>query len=606
MLMADSARPPDPVTFQEDPIGYLQGIYNDLMKRNDDLRDINEANRLFYEGEDKELDVRASDKRVIRSALFIHELKPAIDTRVADIVSKLEEREFPITFRPKNPDPTSEESAQATLIERIINEQLRECGYLCGGFRDHVLAAEVYRSPATVKVGWENTYEEKQAVVQQPTEAQIRKAQEDGRELKPRVVFEDKFKGGRPYVELLPPDQFLYEANVAHFQRESDNVAHVTWMSWNKLMAVAKDLKWDVGLIKDLKEELLTADTESPHEETFEEGVKSDKETPIRPGYRESKFLVCEFYVRDFDDDGVEIIHQVIMVGNKEIVSNKHSPYKGIRFPFSPITANPFPGSIEGLSSIDVAKTAQQLYNELFNSYLDGISYRIFPPLIRQTGTVFAKTPVWGPGEIWDVDNPEGLRPLIENPGVMPDLPALMAAVSEKIREMLNAHDIQQGFQSQQYEKATSTSLRASGANRRAMPTRKRYGLALVEVAKMFLALNQQYHPQAVLFAIPLVVDVPSLTNISDPENEKQESLLMLTQAQQLPFYQSPIGQLKLRNMWEDTVELFKKVNVPRYVPTEEEMKSDMDAQREVQLAVLDKQAAQEDIAAAQGGSNEG
>lgn len=591
------------VTFQEDPVRYLQGVYNDLMKRNDDLRDINRDNRLFYEGQDKDLETRASDKRVVRSSLFIHELKPAIDTRVADVVSKLEEREFPVTFRPKNHTPTPEESAQALWIERTINEQLRECGYLCGGFRDHILASEVYRSPATVKVGWENVYEERQAEVVQPTQHEIINAALAGREFKPRVKFVDKFRGGRPYVELLPPDQFLYEANVAYFHLESENPAHVTWMSWNKLMAVAKDLKWDIDKLKEMREELLAADTESPTNDTFEEEIKKEQEIPIRPGYRDGKFLVVEFYVRYYDDDGSEVIRQVIMVGNKEIVSNKNSPYKGIRFPFAPITANPFPGSIEGLSSVDVAKSMQQLYNELFNSFLDGVSYRIFPPIIRRTGTTFSKSPVWSPGAIWDIDDPEGLRPFIENPGVMPDLPSLMAAVSEKIREVLNAHDIQQGFQSQQYEKATSTSLRASGANRRAMPTRKRYGMALVEVAKMFLALNQQYHPNAALFAMPLIVDVPSLTNITDPENEKQEALLIMTQALQLPMYQSPTGQLKIRNMFEDVVELFKKTDVPRYVPTEEEIQSDMDAQKDVQLAAMEKQAAQEELAlSAQGG----
>ena len=338
-------------------------------------------------------------------------------------------------------------------------------------------------------------------------------------------------------------------------------------------------------------------------DETFEENIKNEEGPELRSGYLDGKFLVAEFYVRQYDDDGTILIFQVQMIGNKLIVSNKKTPYKGLQLPFVALSANPFPGSIEGLSSIDIGKNMQRLFNELFNQFLDGVSYRMFPPLVREPGTNFTKRPKWSLGAIWDVTNPQGLRPLIENPGVMPDLPPLMAAVSAKIRETLNAHDISQGFQSQEYEKATATSLRAQGANKRALPIRRQYGLAVVEIAQMFLSLNQQYHPQAELFVLPVIVDVPSLTAITDPESDKQDALLLLTQAQQSPLYQSPVGLTKIRNMTQDVVELFKKIDIEKYVITEEELQSDMNAQRELQAATLEKQAAQEQLeAASQGG----
>jgi hypothetical protein len=587
----------EPVTFEENPLEYCKQVYAESKKRNDELREINLDNRMFYEGQDDELDARRNSDNIERSALFIHELKPAIDTRVSDIISKLNEREFPITFRPRSVVPTLEETAQALTVERVINEQLRDSGYLPFGFRDHVLSAEIYRSPATVKVGWENVYQ-KVAVLMAPSPEEVQQALMTGQaEPRPRIVWEDQYKGGAPVIDLLPPDQFLYEPHVSNLQKDSEYVAHSIWVSWQKLMTMADDRGWDKKLLNRMKKELQDADTTAGTDKTMEESAQDRRETPISTGFKDGKFLVVEIYVCDYGEMGEELVHQATLVGGKELVSKKMTPYKGIKFPFVCLTCNPFPGSLEGLSSIDVAKHMQRLYNECYNSFLDGVSYRIFPPLIREPGTEFTKKPKWGPGQIWDVTNPDGLRPLIENPGVMPDLPSLMQAISAKIRETLNAHDISQGFQSQEYEKATSTQLRSEGATKRSMPIRMRYGQALIQVAQMVLALNQQFSETPELFALPMIIDVPSLTSISDPEQEKQDSLLLLSQALQNPLYQSPGGQLKVRNLMEDVVQKFKKTDVARFVPSEADLKQDQENAAKLQAAMLDKQAVQEEMA---------
>ena len=45
----------------------------------------------------------------------------------------------------------------------------------------------------------------------------------------------------------------------------------------------------------------------------------------------------------------------------------------------------------------------------------------------------------------------------------------------------------------------------------------------------------------------------------------------------------------------------FKKIDVPKYVPSEEELQSDQEAQREAQSAAMEKQNAQEQVALAAG-----
>ena len=125
-------------TFEENPKEFCRDKYEEAKKRNDDLASVNRENRLFYEGVDNQLKERESDPLVKRSALFIHELKPAVDTRKSDVITKVEEREYPITVRPAAVDATEGQKAQALWIERQINDQLRDCGYLSDGFGDQV------------------------------------------------------------------------------------------------------------------------------------------------------------------------------------------------------------------------------------------------------------------------------------------------------------------------------------------------------------------------------------------------------------------------------------------------------------------------------------
>jgi len=118
----------------------------------------------------------------------------------------------------------------------------------------------------------------------------------------------------------------------------------------------------------------------------------------------------------------------------------------------------------------------------------------------------------------------------------------------------------------------------------------------------MVLALNQQYHPEGFNFVLDVVVDVPSLTMISDPEAKKQEAILLLSTIVGMELYQTPTGKLKVRNFMEDVIREFKKVDIKRYVPTEEELQGDMDAQREAVIAEMNKQSAMEEVAMASQG----
>lgn len=586
----------DNISFEESPLKFCQHIYSESLNRYEDLEPINIENRLFYEGQDKNLDERKNNTRVVRSSIFIPLLTPAIDTRCGDVISRLEEREFPVRFTSSTKKPTDIEKDQADWIEKTITGQMRDCGYLTDIFKEHMLAAEMYRTPAAVKVGWENGTK-RVAELSEPSLFEQARALATGKQIKPKVRFVNK-DIGRPYVEYLYPEEFLYQPYISMFQEDSTYAMHALWLPYNELEVRAKELNYDLDKIRQFRDDVNNTESSKSGEshESERDKVADEKEVPYDDGYRDGKFLLVENYILTYSDDGDEVIRLVVTVGNKHIVYNRKTPFQGIRFPFVTLVANRLPGTIEGMSSIDRGKFLQRLYNEIFNSYLDGVTYRIFPPFKAGVGMSFEKEPIYGPAQIWRVNDPEQLQPVIQNPGMLPDLPSLMGAVDAKLRNTLNAEDTSQGFNAQQYEKATATKLRAVGSSRRATPTHKRYGESIIAIAEMFLALNQQFHEEKERFVMDLTIDVPSLTNVSDPESDKQDAILLLSTAEQSPQYQSPIGQQKIRNMWEDLVRMFKKVNVDDYVITEEEFSEQQRIESETQSALIDKQSTTEQL----------
>lgn len=590
------------ISFEENPVEYIKSIYKEAKDRNDQLRAINLENQEFYEGKDKVLEDRLNDTTVKRSALFIHELTPAVDARIGDLVSRLEEREYPVTQKCTEEEATKEVINQVTKNTVKLNEQLRACGYLTDIFEEHCLSAEINRTPSVAKVFWKS---ETKTVPVATNTSPVDQAKSFFmfRDPSPKVRYEMK-EVGMPCAEWIPPDQFLYEPNVSRFE-DSNYCIHEMWVDYNDLISRAEQFDYDKEQIQKFKEELGDESETGSDNKTISDEIQADEGTPFDKGYKDGKYLLTECYVAGYNDLNQDVVTQAIVLGNKyllkKIVSTEEDyPYKGIKFPFVPIVITRKPGTIENYSSIDKGKYMQRLYNEGVNSYLDGLSYRIFPPFkIDRNNTNFAELPVYAPGALWKMNNLDGLKPVIENIGQLPDLMPVMEGIGGKIRNVTNSPDVNQGFNAQQYEKATATKARAVGSNRRAVPTNKKFGMALVRIAEMFIALNAQHAEDGYKWVYPVKVDVPSLTNVSDPEQEKQDTLLMISTARQDPLFQSPLGQKKVRNMWEDFCRMVFKKDVFKYIPTEDELLQELDIQSKMQNAMIDKESTKEQMAVA-------
>ncbi|MEA1910027.1 MAG: hypothetical protein U9M89_03360, partial [Patescibacteria group bacterium] len=293
----------DNVTYEEEPEEYCKHIFAEALDRNDQLQPLNLINYRFYEGYDERLKERASNTRAKRSSLFVHEVTPAINTRIGQAVSRLEEEESPVTLRPVNDSPTDQEKDDIAWCQRTLNRQLRDCGYLTGGFQEHILGAEIFRTPSTVKVGWQ-TYSEDEAIRVNPTEYQTEQAVLVGRKVQPKVVWR-RVKRGRPYVQWLHTHEFLYEPNVSDFAKESVYAIHGMWLDKNQVVAYAKEYGCDMDAVHAFFDDNDGgSDDGGIATETVQDASQAAEGTPQIESQREGKFSLAEIYVVVYDDDG--------------------------------------------------------------------------------------------------------------------------------------------------------------------------------------------------------------------------------------------------------------------------------------------------------------
>lgn len=582
--------------FDDDPLAFCQEAFREAVERNDDLEPVNTENLDFYYGIDKKLEELANNSKVVRSSLFVHELTPAIDTLVGHGVSKLEERDPAVVLTPAEASVDRETKDQIAECQRLLNHQMRDCGYLSGIFEEQSLGAQIFRTPSTVKVGWRTDMVEEPEIIT-PSLFERGMAFFRGKPMSASEIKWRRVERGRPYAQWLHTHEFLYEPNVSVFEEDSVYAIHCMWLSEADIYAYALDHECDMDKVTEFFESASQSGEPETKRPTVMDQTENDLGTPDRKERRDGKWSLAEMYVITYDDSGEEVVNLCIMLGNKELIYNEPYNVHGVKFPFVPLVLHRIPGRMENLSTIDKAKDMQRVHNSVVNSWVDIVSYSAFPMFKKRSGSVMRGTPRLGPGEIWSLDDLDDIAPLNLTLPTPPDLPALLGVTAEKIKHVANAPDVSQGFNDNQYEKATKTIQRISGSERRSTPINKLLGEAIVKVAKLFIQLNRNFSDDPALWAHRMVVDVPTMTNVTDPEQEKREELLLISQTAQDPMFQTPTGARKRRNMWESLMRKIKKSNVHEFVPTEDEHEADLKSQADLQIAALEKQDAQEQMA---------
>jgi hypothetical protein len=219
------------------------------------------------------------------------------------------------------------------------------------------------------------------------------------------------------------------------------------------------------------------------------------------------------------------------------------------------------------------------------------MTYGIFPPLITPPGQTFKTKPRWGPGAIW-----EGVEasPLKIDLGAIRLIPEMLEKVEAIIRQVGNAPDFDQAVDPQVEEKATRTRLRAAGASKRFRPTAKALAELLCKISHIMIKMMQQEDEKWILPGnFDWILEVPVLSGVYTPDEERQEKLVLLESMSRSPVYEGPVGVLKLRKLVEDVLKVFRTGNPDLRIPTEQELIAQNEILTQIQQLAEEMEAEQ-------------
>lgn len=562
--------------FKDNLDQHLARFYAESTERYSQLAEANNENRLLYEGYDATLERRKNLNRIgetaPRHSLFIHDLTPAIQTIVSGVIAKLKETPYPVYVSPNVADAADRE--QVYYVQKELDRQLRECGFFYETLMEMLIGAEIYKTPSTVKV-YPDFRPHKEAAIS-----------DDGA----RVVYRTSIEKYKPMVEWLPPSEFLYQPGVsAQFYYNSDYAIHRALKTKSEVLDMARAFNWDVekieGMLKDgvggvSSQGRANIYSAGDHMASLEDEKGTSLSTRNDPGYHE----LCEYYVSCIHKSGHLMTYQIFTLGSSKILNDNWIDgwaVRGVVLPFVPVTASQLPGTIEGLSSVEIGKDIQRATSDLINAQLDYSAYTLFSPIVVGSGIQWERKPKFDLGKfIYANGDVNQIRPLITTNGQQPDLIGNSALLSERQRNLLNAHDTSQGFVSTPYEKATSVKQRVSGQSIRNIPRYQNYGTAIIRVAQLVIAMNQQYHHNREQFVVAggWNVQVPSLTLNSELEQEKNDMLFLYSLMLKDPIFSGTKGTMKRLSLVRDiaTRSFRDESMVNRYIPSDEEMESDI------------------------------
>ncbi len=558
-------------SYEEDPLKYFLACFDEGWEYNRALVDRVIENRNFYDGKDPILESRKNNKALVQSALFIHEARTAIDTRLATVMDRADGDDLLVRMHIEDEHANDDDiDSIVTEKEAILNRQLKESGYWSRVWEQQFRGAEIQPiSIVKFRVEQDGEY----VAVQEPLTVKDKLSYMLRNRALPPSGFKTawKYQEGEPKIifEWLDHDEVIYKP--AKTEKQITYWAHLRYLTWDEMVEFTTKIGGDLNKLDMCK----VTDGFSPdNEKSIAEKNEAAKGINRPEGFKDGKYFLVEFWFKRWNPDTKRPEIRVMYVAaNKEILKEDLSPYRGFDFPFYFKVAWPSLGKIEGDSSIDLVRPTQRVYSDLINAILDICSYGIHPPWVKPKGLNILQQPSRAPGSIWEVDGDATQLRVLEIPfrGIN-ELTLLVQIMSAKIKQILNAPDIDQGIQDAgEQEKATKTRLRAVGSARRLRSVLKDTTRDLLTTANMIFKFNQQQDPS---WIIPVTLEVPILSGVYTPDEEEQQAMAIYGIAEKSPLFNSPVGLEKLRTLFEDVLHRARVKDVDSRLITEEEMEA--------------------------------
>lgn len=570
------------ISFEDNPVKYVQFAYEVADAYIEDLIPGVVENRAFYNGHDSDLVKRKSDPEVTRSAEYVPEVRPAIETRESAILDKGQEDSILVRLNLK--DEFSEDERLVDLgatKEEELNEQMRKSGFFFEKMMTWVHGSEL-QPLSILKVTREEIFDwvpKKKNIAVRSVESILKALLRADAPKTAKTVYDWELVEERPGVEWRDFDQFLFDKTMSTLD-DCRYLIDRMYLTWNEIVDAGKINDWDQEAIQTMKDEADNAgvnegDVRQRVPEQVDEAIEYDGTKKMKDG----KFLVTETWVKTKNEQTEEIYEVVTMGNNKHKLKQEPGP-KGCGHPFIKRVAWTKLGSLEGQSTIERLKPLQILYNDANNAILDAASYGLLPPFWIETGVTFHNKPKWYPLAFNRVDNVEGIKQVEVKVGDINVLLLVVEFYAAKIKQLANAPDVSQGIGDiGEEEKATKTRLRAQGSQRRLRPLFEGVKQDTIEVAMKFIKINIIDDPDWIEILEKFELDVPAFSGVSTPEEERFNALTIYESAEKSPLYNSPIGLLKLRELFEDYLNKSRVDDIDSRLPTEEELQTVMQTQ---------------------------
>ncbi|MFX0194832.1 MAG: hypothetical protein ACFFCW_01825 [Candidatus Hodarchaeota archaeon] len=582
------------ITYEEDKLKFFLSAYREAHQHNQNYKEKVLENRAFWDGNDEVLRKRESDPNIARSAHFVSEARPAIDTRININCDRLSENMAPVilsTRREYQDDEKTNDINQRKTLE--INEYLRESGFLVEKLRDHFLGAEI-QPVSWVKISKETITrdepkEKRIPVTEDSLLAHVLKygkmppgltVETDGTLSIKQVVWEEEIAYDGPMVQWCDWDEILYDPTSPCFGGMR-YIIHRRWMTWNELVKFTKEINGNMKKLENVKSEVDATDEKTEERiatQVEAESAKTDIKKVVDPlisGKKKNKYLLCEFWFKHYNEkENRQEIRTMYVARNREVLKDRLSAHRGFDFPFYPKVAHRRLGQFEGDSSIDLIKDIQRIFNDLYNALLDFLSYGALSETWLSDTITFKDQPKRGPGAmVYYSGDPTGIIFNKADVTVIHHIIGLIEMAAAKIRHILNAPDISQGLlDSATEEKATKTRLRQQGHLRRFRTVFLDTENDIRRITRIFMLMLVNDDPEWIVPLKTAEIIVPTLSGTNTPEEEQLFAAELYKMAESSIIFQGPVGMPYLLELFRDVLEKSRVKNINDRIPKKEEL----------------------------------
>lgn len=211
-----------------------------------------------------------------------------------------------------------------------------------------------------------------------------------------------------------------------------------TWMNINRLENELKELKQgDEATQKD-------GDKQSFVERSYYPGTYSDMAFPQVELYTEYRQDTWVTWTPQRVDSKTSKPYILRAVGD-----DKNPAYPNHELPIVAKHAFPLIDSPIGLGEFAKGKSLQMAINSLWNLYLQGVKYTVFPPLHVNPDNVVPSSMDWNPGEFWFMNNPnQDVQPMNIRPAGIETFHSTFGALKASIESQAGTSSVRESVHS--------------------------------------------------------------------------------------------------------------------------------------------------------------